>query len=225
MHHMGIADLSYQDFEGLLQVNADPAAIVVQKSAPWNTLREFLDEARARPGELKMSGTARGGAWDLARAGLLLADDQPVENLLWIPTQGSAPSLVELLGGHIDAVCCSVPEAIASLDELKILAVMSDDRLSEHADIPTTRESGIDWTAVGWRGLAVPLETPPEVLERLREACSKIAGSDEYVEFMAKNSFSIEIREGADFVDFLREQDQQWMQVIQAAGFAAGDEL
>jgi tripartite-type tricarboxylate transporter receptor subunit TctC len=224
MHHMGIAELSYEDFTCLLQVNADPAAIVVRKDAPWNSLREFLDDARARPGELKMSGTARGGAWDLARAGLLLADGQPVENVLWIPTQGSAPSLVELLGGHIESVCCSVPEAMASLDELKILAVMSDDRLSEYPEIPTAQEAGIDWSAVGWRGLALPLNTPAEAVDRLRETCAKIAASDEYREFMEKSSFAIAIREKEEFVEFLGEQDRQWQQVIQEAGFAAVDE-
>lgn len=224
MHHMGIAELTHEDFTCLLQVNADPAAIVVRKDAPWNSLREFLDDAQARPGELKMSGTARGGAWDLARAGLLLADGQPVENILWIPTQGSAPSLVELLGGHIEAVCCSVPEAIASLDELKILAVMSDERLSEYPEVPTAREAGVEWSAVGWRGLAVPLETPTEAVERLQEACAAIARSEEYRAFMEKNSFALTIREKEEFVEFLTEQDRQWQQVIHEAGFAAVEE-
>src|SRR5690606_31404517 len=77
MHHMGIAEVTHEDFACLLQVNADPAAIVVRRDAPWKTLREFLDAVKERPGELKMSGTARGGAWDLARAGLLIADQQP----------------------------------------------------------------------------------------------------------------------------------------------------
>lgn len=221
MHHMGIAEVTHEDFACLLQVNADPAAIVVRRDAPWKTLREFLDAVKERPGELKMSGTARGGAWDLARAGLLIADQQPVDNILWIPTQGSAPSIVELLGGHIDAVCCSVPEAAGSLDQLRILAVMADKRLEEYPDIPTAREAGIDWTAVGWRGLAAPRETPEPIRKQLEQVCAKIAQSPEYAEFMKSNGFSIELRTGDDFVEFLRDQDERWKEVIEQAGFAA----
>lgn len=223
MHHMGIAEVTHADYACILQVNADPAAIVVRRDAPWNTLRELLDHVREHPGEVKMSGTARGGAWDLARAGLLLADGQAVDNILWIPTQGSAPSIVELLGGHIEAVCCSVPEAAASLDQLKVLAVMADQRLPEYPEIPTAAEMGLDWTAVGWRGLAAPLGTPPKVLKRLTSACAKIAASDEYKEFMQKNGFAIEIRESEEFVEFLDQQDQQWKDVIEKAGFAASN--
>ncbi len=220
MHWMNVSDLTYQDFQCLLQVNADPAAIIVRKDAPWQTLRELLDDARKRPGEIKMSGTARGGAWDLARAGLLLADGQPVETLLWIPTQGSAPSLVELLGGHIDAVCCSIPEAASAASETRVLAVMADERMPQYPDVPTVKEAGVDWSAVGWRGLAVPTETPPEIVETLLVACRKIAASAEYKDFMDKNGFNIQIREGSEFVNFLARQDEQWQRVIQQAGFA-----
>ena len=66
-------------------------------------LQELVDDIKRRGDDkVKMSGTARGGAWDLARAGLLLAADIPVGATIWVPTEGAAPSLVELLGGHID---------------------------------------------------------------------------------------------------------------------------
>ena len=78
MHRMGITDLTYQDFTCVMQVNGDAAAVLVRNDAPWQELGEFFDEARSKPGQLKMSGTATGGAWDLARAGLQLAADVPV---------------------------------------------------------------------------------------------------------------------------------------------------
>ena len=222
MHWMGISDLTWEDYEPVLQMNADAAAIIVRADAPWNNLQEFMDDAQANPGKLTMSGTSTGGAWDLARAGFQLAADIPVEAIRWIPTKGAAPSIVELLGGHIDAVCCSVPEAITQIEagQLRTLAVMSDERLPDYPGMPTVKEAGVDWVAVGWRGLAVPKGTPAPILKTIIDACERIVTSPEYDAFMKKNGFSTEIRTGEAFAQFLADQDRQWKTVIEAAGYS-----
>jgi len=224
MHRMGITPLTYKDFQCLLQVNADPAAIVVRSDAPWQTLEQFLGYVRDNPGKLKMSGTATGGAWDLARAGLLLAAGLPVDSIIWVPQEGAAPSLTELLGGHLDAVCCSVPEAAAQIQgdspELRVLTVMAEERLEDFPDCPTARESGTDWVAVAWRGLALPKNTPPSIVSVLDEKCRAIATSDAYRTFMKKNGFCIKVRGPEEFEQFLAQQDAQWKTVIDAAGYA-----
>jgi tripartite-type tricarboxylate transporter receptor subunit TctC len=223
MHRMGIpAAPTYDDYQCLLQINADPAAIIVRNDAPWQTLDELLTAIRDAPGKLKMSGTATGGAWDLARAGLLQAADISTDSVIWVPTEGAAPSLHELLGGHIDAVCCSIPEAAQNLEgnTLRALVVMSEERLADFPDVPTARESGVDWIAVGWRGLALPKETPAEIVQVLEEKCQSIANSDAYRDFMQKQRFGLKIRDSAEFTDFLRTQDAQWHSVVKAAGYA-----
>jgi tripartite-type tricarboxylate transporter receptor subunit TctC len=222
MHRMNICDLTYNDFACIMQMNADAAVIVVRDDAPWKTLGELLDYVRENPGEVKMSGTATGGAWDLARAGLLDAAGVPIDSVVWVPEKGAAPSLVQLLGGHIDAVCCSVPEALTQVEagQLRMLAVMSDERHSDFPDVPTAKESGVDWTAVAWRGLALPKETPPEIVDTIYKKCARIVESDEYKEFMRKNGFAITVRAKDDFTQFLAEQDAQWNKVIETAGYA-----
>jgi tripartite-type tricarboxylate transporter receptor subunit TctC len=223
MHRIGITPITYEDYECLLQFNADPAAIIVQADAPWQTLEEFLTDIQSRgDNKLKLSGTAIGGAWDLARVGLMQAAGVAPDSIIWVPTEGSAPSLVELLGGHIDAVCCSVPEAAVQVDagQLRVLAVMSEDRLPDYPDVPTALESGHDWVAVAWRGLALPRNTPAPVVELLKEKCLAIANSPEYQDFMAKFHFGIKIRATEEFKEFLRQQDEQWKTVIESAGYA-----
>jgi tripartite-type tricarboxylate transporter receptor subunit TctC len=147
MRAMGISDLTYRDFLPLMQVNADPAAIIVRSDAPWHSLADLLNELRSRPGKLKMSGTAAGGAWDLARAGLLRQAELPIESVVWVPSQGSAPSLVELLGGHVDAVCCSIPEAQSQLEagQLRVLCVMTIQPSGEDSALRTTSDDGVPW--------------------------------------------------------------------------------
>jgi len=224
MHRMRISRLTYKDYECLLQMNADPAAIVVQADAPWHTLADWLADVRAHPGQIKMSGTATGGAWDLARAGLLRAAGVPIESVIWVPHPGANPSLMELMGGHLDAVCCSVPEVAAQLEggQIRILAVMADQRLADFPELPTAKEQGVDWVAVGWRGLALPKGTPPAIVATLQEHCDKIAHSDEFKGFMSKNGFGIEIRMTDEFTSFLAAQDAQWKGVVEAAGYDHG---
>ncbi|MBC8353069.1 MAG: tripartite tricarboxylate transporter TctB family protein [Planctomycetes bacterium] len=224
MHRMKISKLTFENYECLMQVNADPAAIIVRSESKWQSLAELLDDIRSQPGKLKMSGTATGGAWDLARAGLLQAAGLPIDSVVWVPHPGSAPSLLELMGGHLDAVCCSVPEVASQLEneQVRILAVMSDERMGDFPDLPTAKEQGTDWIAVGWRGLALPKDTPQETVKILADRCSKIAASNAYREFMQKNGFGITIRETTDFTDFLREQDEQWEVVVEAAGYDEG---
>jgi tripartite-type tricarboxylate transporter receptor subunit TctC len=82
------------------------------------------------------------------------------------------------------------------------------------------KESGVDWVAVGWRGLGMPKGTPQPILKAVREACERIVDSPEFSEFMRKNGFSTEIRSGDAFAEFLAEQDSQWKSVIEAAGYA-----
>jgi tripartite-type tricarboxylate transporter receptor subunit TctC len=222
MHWMGISPLTWEDFTPVAQLNADAAAIIVRKDSPFASVDEMLEFIRANPRKLTMSGTATGGAWDLARAGFLLAAGLPVNSVIWAPTQGAAPALVDLLGGHIDVVCCSVPEAASQIasGELVVLAVMSPERLEEFPEIPTVKELGVEWEAVGWRGLALPKGTSEEVVGALNEACQRIIMSEPYEDFMRKNGFAIQARGPAEFARFLEEQDAQWRPVIEAAGYA-----
>ncbi len=222
MHQLGITKLTREDFRPIIQVNADAAALIVRDDAPWQTLGEFLDDVRQRPGELTMSGTATGGTWDLARVGLLRAAGLAADSIVWVPDMGAAPSLVQLLGGHIDAVCCSVPEAAPQIagGQLRTLAVMSDERLAAFPDVPTCKEQSVDWSAVGWRGLAVPRDTPDEAVALLYKKCRAIADSDAYREFMDKNGFAVTIRGPEEFAAFLEEQDAHWKPVVEASGRA-----
>jgi tripartite-type tricarboxylate transporter receptor subunit TctC len=221
MHHMGISDLTHEDFSPLLQLNGDAAAILVRADAPWSSLGAFLEHVRQHPGQVKMSGTSTGGAWDLARAGFLLAAGLRVDSVLWVPTQGAAPSIVELLGGHIEAICCSVPEAAAQIEagQLRVLAVMAPERLADFPDLPTVKEAGIDWEAVGWRGVVLPKGAAPELVSQLETELRAMTQAPEFKKFMASNGFAIIVRGPAEFREFLRDQDAQWQRVIAAAGY------
>jgi len=221
MHWMGISKLAWNDFLPVAQLNGDAAAILVRRDAPWKNLGDLLEAIRKQPAGIKMSGTSTGGAWDLARTGLLLAAGIAPSNVIWAPTQGSAPALVELLGGHVEVVCCSVPEAASQLEssQVRLLAVLGPERLVDFPDYPTAREQGVAYDAVGWRGIVLPRNTPAEIASFLGAKLTEIAASDDFRNFMKKNGFAVVVRGPGEFAEFLRAEDAKWREVIKNAGY------
>jgi len=220
MHSMGLTQLTYEDFDYVMQVNEDPAAVIVRSDALWDSVTELVVDIAMHPGEYKFSGTGAGGIWDLARIGLLDSLGIPADSVLWIPTQGSGPAIVELLGGHVDVLTCSAPIADSQLEgEFKLLAVMSDTRDQKYPDIPTLKELGINWSAGTWRGITVPKGTPKEIIDSLYEKLSKIVASSEYKDLMKKAGFGIKVRDPEEFYNFAKEQDSTWRSMLDKGGY------
>ncbi|HDM75446.1 MAG TPA: tripartite tricarboxylate transporter substrate binding protein, partial [Deltaproteobacteria bacterium] len=182
MHWMGLTPITYENFEYIIQLNQDPSAVIVRADAPWNSVAELLVDIALHPGKYKFSGSAAGTIWDLARIGMLHTVGIPPDYVIWVPTKGAAPSIVELLGGHVDVITCSLPEAASQIEagKLKALAIMADKRDPRFPDVPTLKELGINWSAGTWRGLAAPKGTPKEIINILYEKCLKIANSKEF---------------------------------------------
>ena len=217
MHQLEITDITYEDYRPLLQMNGDPAAILVGKDSEYQSLHQFLDAVRHSPGKLKMSGTATGGTWDLARVGLFQKAGLSKDDIIWVPTQGSAESVQMLLGGHLDAVCCSLPEAALQLRSSEVvgIAVMAAARDSSFPDIATAAEQGVQWNSIGWRGFATQRDVPEPVANLLKQNLVEIANSDEYRTFMQEQGFTIDVKVGEEFRLFLEEQDKQWKTVLE----------
>jgi tripartite-type tricarboxylate transporter receptor subunit TctC len=222
MHWMGLTDVTVDNFDFVIQLNQDPAAVLVKADAPWKTINDLLDDIKKNPGKFKFSGSGAGTIWDLSRIGMLNAAGIPVNSVTWIPTTGAAPSITELLGGHVDVITCSLPEAKSQLDAglIKALAVMSDDRVATFPNIPTLKESGINWSSGTWRGIAVPRGTPQEIINILYTNCNDIANSSEFKDFMSQRGFGIKIRNSEEFTQFAKEQDQTWKEMLKLGGYA-----
>ncbi len=221
MHWLGLTPLTYRDFDYIAQINEDAAGVIVRADAPWNSVVELIVDIALNPGELMFSGSSVASIWDLSRIGMLDAIGILVDYVTWIPTTGAAPSIVELLGGHVDVITCSLPEAASQLHagQLKALAIMADERDPNFPDVPTLKELGIDWASGTWRGIAVPNNTPDDVKAILEEAVIKIANSEQYLDFMARNGFGVRIRDSQEFFEFAREQDATWKEVLELGGY------
>ncbi len=221
MHWMGLTKLTYEDFDYVIQVNQDSSCVIVKADAPWHSITELLVDIAMHSGKYMFSGSSAGSIWDLSRIGLFDKVGVPMDYVKWIPTKGAAPSIVELLGGHVDVITCSAPEAAAQLDsgQLRALAIMADERNPKYSDVPTLKELGIDWSSGTWRGIAVPKGTPEEVINSLYGKLSKITSSEKYKDFMSKNGFGIKIGNSEEFSNFVEEQNTTWKKILKIGGY------
>jgi tripartite-type tricarboxylate transporter receptor subunit TctC len=111
MHWVGLTPLKHTDYTPIGLVNADPAGVHVRVDSPYKSVKELIAAIKANPGKMKASGTGQGGIWHLAIAGLLKDQGVDPNALPWVPSNGAAPGLQDMVAGGVEVVPCSVPEA------------------------------------------------------------------------------------------------------------------
>jgi tripartite-type tricarboxylate transporter receptor subunit TctC len=183
-----------------------------------------LDAIRnSAKGELKASGTGQGGIWHLALAGMLQDAGIAPDQVQWVPSQGAAPGLQDLVAGGVQMVTCSTPEAKSLIDAGKVrsLAVMSDAPAALYPNVPTLKAAtGSDWKLGAWRGIAAPKGIPPEARDKLVAAVRKIAAAKEYTEFMSSRGFGVIYQGPDDFAKFMAKADADLGATMKAVGIA-----
>jgi tripartite-type tricarboxylate transporter receptor subunit TctC len=223
MHWQGLTKLTWQDYTPLALVNADPAGLQVAANSPYKDAKSLLAAVKANPGKLKASGTGQGGIWHLALAGLL--QDQKIDPgaAPWVPSQGAAPGLQDLVAGGVDIVPCSLPEARSLIDagKVKSLAIMDAKRDAALKDVPTLKEAlDSNWTMAAWRGIAAPKGVPKDVADKLVAALDKAWKSKEYKDFMTQRGYGMIWAPPADFAKFMDKSNKDLGAVMKAVGIA-----
>ncbi|RCS22904.1 tripartite tricarboxylate transporter substrate binding protein [Phyllobacterium salinisoli] len=223
MHWQGLTELTYADYTPLTLMNEDPGAVQVAADAPWKDLPALIEDIKANPGKYKASGTGQGGIWHLAIVGLLSELGVDPSAVPWVPSNGAAQGLQDLVAGGVSIVPCSIPEArsLLSAGRVKSLAVMSEDRNSAFPDVPTTKEAmGVSWTLGAWRGIVAPKGLPEAESKTLITALKKVYDSEDYKSFMAKQGFGVRWASGEDFASFMKASNQKLGDVMKNVGMA-----
>jgi tripartite-type tricarboxylate transporter receptor subunit TctC len=216
--HMGVVKFSADDVLPIARLNADPATIAVRTEAPYRTLEEFIAAARKAPGDLRVGNAGPGSLGHLAAAAL---EDKAGVQLNHVPFRGANPAVLDLLGGHIDAVAVTPVEVATYVQAGKIrpLAVMADKRIAAGWEqVPTLKERGIDLLVGGWRGLAAPKGTPPEALAVLREAMARTLREPALRETMAKQNMGEGYLDEANFKSLIARDNATFRELIQRLG-------
>jgi tripartite-type tricarboxylate transporter receptor subunit TctC len=223
MHWQGLTEISGASYTPIGLVNSDPAGLQVRADAPYKTVADLVAAVKANPGKFKASGTGQGGIWHLAIAGMLKDLKVDPAAVPWVPSNGAAPGLQDLVAGGVEIVPCSLPEARSLIDagKVKSLAVMADAPAALYPNVPTLKAAtGSDWKLGAWRGIAAPKGLPADVRDKLVAAIKKIAASKEYTEFMASRGFGVVYLGPDEFGRFMAKSDADLGATMKAVGIA-----
>ena len=189
-------------FAPIALISADPTILVVRAESPWQTAKEFIEDARKRPGQVSYSSSGIYGTLHMAME--LLSHAAGIR-LRHIPTPGAGPALTAILGGHVDALA-SGPAVIlphVKSGKLRALAGWGDRRVAALPEVPTFKELGYpDAEFYIWAGLFAPRGTPEPVLARLREAARGAIADADFKAAMDKLETPIAFKQGAEFQAF-----------------------
>jgi len=223
MHHVGLTQLKHTDYTPIGLVNADPAAINVRADSPYKSVKELLAAIKANPGKMKASGTGQGGIWHLAIAGLLKEQGIDPNALPWVPSNGAAPGMQDMIAGGVDVVPCSLPEARPMIDagKARALVIMDANPPALYPNVPTLKtELGTNWQIAAWRVIAAPKGIPADVQKTLATALKKVYDSKDYKDFMASRGFGVIWADPQETAKFMAASDANLGGALKAVGLA-----
>jgi len=224
MHHQKLTELAPDSYTPIALVNLDPAGFQVRADSSYKTMADVLAAIKAAPaGKFKASGTGQGGIWHLALAGMLSDLKIDPASVPWVPSNGAAPGLQDLVAGGVEFVPCSLPEARSLIDAGKVraLTVMDSKRAALFPDVPTLKEAtGSGWTSGAWRGIAAPKGLSADVQARLEASVKKAYDSKDYKDFMTQRGFGVLWGNSQEFASFMAKGDADMKRVMTAVGIA-----
>ncbi len=174
------ARFSFDSFDFIGNVVTDWPSLFVAPNSRFQTMQDFVDFAKANPRRINVGMPGLGTAQH--RAILALSRAAEIE-VTPVPFAGAAPARTAVMGGHIDAIVIGNGDGVTFVREgqLRILGIMSAERVEDLPDAPTMREQGFDVVSTIDRGLAAPAGTPDAIMDRLSEALVRSLRDPDFV--------------------------------------------
>ena len=223
MHHAGLTDLNQTNVTPIALVDIVPSSVLVSADSPFNSLDELLAHAKDNPGELTASGTAQGGIWHLALAGMLNAEGMDPEAIRWVPSDGAASAMQELIAGGVDIATPALSEgkALVESGELKALAYMHDTPMAALPDVPTTADAlGSGWTLAAFITISGPEGLDPEIACSYEKAALAAFDTQEWTDFKASRGADVVKMGSADLAEMMASTSDNLGATMQAIGLA-----
>jgi tripartite-type tricarboxylate transporter receptor subunit TctC len=189
-------------FAPIALISADPTILVVRAESPWKTAKEFIDDAKKRPGQISFSSSGVYGTLHMAME--LLSHAAGIK-MRHVPFGGAGPAMNAILGGHVDALASGPAVVLPHIKagKLRALAGWGDKRVAALPDVPTFKELGYPGAEFYiWAGLFAPKGTPEPILTKLRDATRTAAGDPDFKNAMDKLETPIAFKQGPEFQQF-----------------------
>ena len=208
---------SYKSLRPIARFTADPTVLAVRADAPWKTVKDFVDDAKKRPGAINYGSSGNYGTMHVPME--ILAQAAGIK-LTHVPFTGAGPAVVALLSGQIDAVSSGPATVLQQVKsgKLRVLAHWGNGRLEALPGVPSLKDSGYDAEYAQWSGLFVPAATPEPIVQRLR-AAARAAGNDPKVKDVIANAGSpVMFQDTPDFEKYVQSDVHRMADVVHKIG-------
>ena len=208
--------LSYKplEFVPLTVAASVPNVVIVRKELPVNSLKEFVDYVKARPGKVSF-GTQGNGATPHLTA--MMFQTMTGTQMVHVPYRGETLVLNDMIGGHVDVFFGNIAAALAHFRDgkVKILAIADNRRSPLTPDIPTTAEAGLPGlVSTGWFALAAPPKTPAALASDIAKTTIDVIKLPEVQARIRAMSYEPIGSTPAEMAAFIKEEAQRWGEVI-----------
>jgi tripartite-type tricarboxylate transporter receptor subunit TctC len=207
-----------RDFTPIARTAMQPLALLVNPKLPVGSLKEFMDYARARPGQVNYGSAGNGGISHLVPE---MFKNATGLFMVHIPYRGSAPAFTDLMAGQVQFMAESIPQAAAyhKQGKVKALAVTSRERNPALPDTPTVIEAGLKgFEVVGFYGFLAPAGLPADVKARLSDAFRQVLASPEVRNRMVSQGADPAFLGADDFAKFLAAEMPRWADAVKKSG-------
>lgn len=208
-YHLGNMpkDKGFDAFRGVANITQEATALAVKKDAKWNTIEEFIAYAKANPGKVTVANSGVGSFNHLIAAAI---EDAVGVKFKHVPMDAKQ-STTSLLGGKVDAIVNMTFDIIQQVeaDTMKALVVVAPQKLEQLPNVPTMKEKGYDLDLMMYRGIAVPKDTPDQVVDILESAFVKAGNSQDFQDFAKKYGVIIDVRNAEEFDALMADNDKR----------------
>ena len=206
-----------RDFATVSLVANAPHVLVAHPSLQATNLKQVIARARANPGGLSIASQGTGTVSHLEAE---ILQDMAGVTLVHVPYKGSAPALVDVVGGQVQLMFDSIASALPQIraGKLVAVAVASDHRASLLPDVPTVAESGLPgYRAESWLSILVPARTPRPLIDRLNRELVALLGDARVRQQLVERGFEPQSSSPAQLSARIRADLASWGQVVRAA--------
>ena len=196
-----------------------PMLVVVPTASPIRDFRQLMLAAKARSLNASSAGSGSGPHLTLE-----LFNDLNGSRIVHVPYKGGAPSMTDLIAGHVDVSFSNFPNSLPFVKsgQLRALAICSLTRHPDLPEVPTAREAGLpDLVVENWTAVMAPAKTPDAVVERYSRELLKIMNTPDIVEKVQQKGYRVNAKGADDFGRYLKSEIERWGRVVRTAKITA----
>jgi tripartite-type tricarboxylate transporter receptor subunit TctC len=205
------------DFTPLTQLVTSSSVLVAHPSLPVGNVKELIDHARARPGQLSFAIGGIGSSVHLAGEAFKLQANLFIVN---IPYRGTAPAVADVVAANVPLMFAPVvnTRALIQAGKLKALGVTSPKRLPQFPDVPAIAEVLPGFESRAWFGLFGPAKMAPDLVQRLSNAARTAMQSDTIRKRLEQDAAEAVASSPEDFARFIKADIARWAPLVQRSG-------